>query len=162
MVSPTSGLTDITSSSHANASMYSMRASAAYGAQSVQVSRIVVSIYPNGFTCVEPAGCQTHCRQRPFPGPSPGTDCPCGKIAVTPVTMLVWPTSTPATSVLVFKCPVAASRWVHPCPARANVSAPAQERKWCRVAVLPSGTNEIVRCSCFVSGNIVRLRVHWA
>ena len=146
-----------------------MRASAACGTQSVQASRIVVSISPNSFTCVEPASLRNALPAKTVPGTvSRNRLPPCGKIAAAPVrmlsprTMVVCPTSTLATSVMVFSVPWAARRWVHPCPAHANGSVPEQVRKWCRVAVLPSSTNEIVCCSCFVSGNIVRLRVHWA
>ena len=106
------GLIDPTRSIPGCASNSATSASAARQTQSVQVRRIGVSSSPSSFTCVEPTS---------FPNALPtctaaGTRSkkrlpPCGRIAVTPVWMesplmiVVWPTFTPATSVIALFAP---------------------------------------------------------
>src|SRR5215831_7926714 len=87
-------------------------ASATRGTLSVEVSAMGDSISPNSFTCVEPASLPKALPTKTAPGTfSRNRLPPCGRIAVTPVRMLsprimvVWPTSTPATSVMAFSAP---------------------------------------------------------
>ena len=111
-VSPTTGLIEPTRSMPGCASSHPTIASAARHTQSVHVSRIGVSSSPSSRTCVTPTS---------LPNPLPtwiaaGTRSKnrlpaCGRMAVTPVRMespsttVVWPTRTPATSVIAFNGP---------------------------------------------------------
>src|SRR5215831_11936089 len=90
-----------------------MSASATSGTLKVDVSRIGVSISPNSFTCVGPTSLPNALPTKTAPGTFSRNRLPgCGRMAVTPVctslsrTMVVCPTSTPATSVIASSSPV--------------------------------------------------------
>ena len=79
---------------------------------SVLVRTIGVSIVPSSLTCVDPASLPKALPTNTAPATlSWNTLPPCGKIAVTPVRtsspsmIVVWPTRTPATSVIAFSGP---------------------------------------------------------
>ena len=106
-VSPTSALTERTFSLPGCAIVQRTTASTAVPTASVLVSTIGDSIVPSSCTCVEPASLPKALPTKTAPATlSRNRLPPCGRIAVTPVrtrsplTTVVWPTRTPATSVI--------------------------------------------------------------
>ena len=112
--SPTTGLTDVTStwsSSHC-LMVYSTRASAASPTFRVLVRAMGVSRVPSSSTwtrpqvlpnplCTYPAA--MNLRSNTFPGPGTMTVTP---VLLSPFLTVLWPTSTPGTSVILFLGPV--------------------------------------------------------
>src|SRR5450759_1801066 len=87
-------------------------ASATRGTFSVEVSAIGVSISPSSSTCVDPASLPNALPMNTAPGTLSRKRLPgCGRMTVTPVrtssprTRVVWPTRTPATSVMASRAP---------------------------------------------------------
>src|SRR5215204_2543784 len=112
LVSPTSALTDRTLSLPGCARVQRTVASSAIPTDNVLVSTIGDSIVPSSSTCVEPASLPNALPTNT----APATFCwnrfpPWGRIAVTPVrmfspvTIVVWPTRTPPTSVIALFAP---------------------------------------------------------